>query len=137
MNSSGDLTDKPDIDVWFNPNYENYYKVLKVLRDLNYDTTFFEEEQAPDPQKSFFKIDFEDFTFDLLPSIKANIKFIEAYKRKVTVKTNDINIYVLSYTDLIKDKEANARPKDLEDIRQLKNLNKNQWIYLRTYVLSQ
>ena len=51
----GELTDKPDIDVWYNPTYENYFNILKVIEELGQDITEFKNEQAPDPRKSFFK----------------------------------------------------------------------------------
>lgn len=121
VNIAGQLTEKPDIDLWYNPNYENYYNILKVIEELGQDIPEFKNEKSPNPRKSFFKLDFPDFTFDILPEIKASIKFIEANKRKETVEIDDIKIHFMNYFDLIKDKEATARKKDLEDIEQLKN----------------
>jgi hypothetical protein len=34
MNISGEIADKPDIDFWFNPTYENYFNLLNALSDL-------------------------------------------------------------------------------------------------------
>ncbi|HEX5154475.1 MAG TPA: hypothetical protein VFW07_23675 [Parafilimonas sp.] len=56
INAAGELTNKPDIDVWYNPTYENYFKVLKVIEGLGQDITEFKNEQAPDPRRSFFKL---------------------------------------------------------------------------------
>ena len=86
INISGELTDKPDIDIWYNPTYDNYFNILKVMEELGQDITEFKNEQTPDPRKSFFKLDFEDFTLDLLPEIKAPIKFAEANQRKETIE---------------------------------------------------
>jgi uncharacterized protein (DUF1330 family) len=36
INIAGELTDKPDIDVWYNPTYENYFNILKVMEELGY-----------------------------------------------------------------------------------------------------
>ena len=118
----GELTHKPDIDVWYNPTYENYFNILKVIEELGQDITEFKNEQTPDPRKSFFKLDFDDFTLDMLPKIKADIKFFEASKRKETVDLEETQIHFMSYFDLIEDKKANARQKDLEDIEQLKKI---------------
>lgn len=120
MNISRELTDKPDIDIWYNPTYENYFNILNVMEDLGQDITEFKNEQSPDPRKSFFKLDFEDFTLDILPEIKANIKFFDANQRKETVELNETQIHFINYTDLIEDKQAAGRKKDLEDIEQLK-----------------
>ncbi|MGC4233201.1 MAG: hypothetical protein QM594_09500 [Niabella sp.] len=63
---------------------------------------------------------------DLIPQIKAPVKFIDAYKRKYTVEIEGISINVIGYPDLILDKQALGRKKDMEDVQQLKNLkNKN------------
>lgn len=120
INIAGELTDKPDIDIWYNPTYENYYNILKVMEELGQDITEFRKEQSPNPHKSFFKLDFDNFTLDILPEIKATIKFFDANKRKETVEFNDTQIHYMNYFDLIEDKKSTARKKDLEDIEQLK-----------------
>ena len=124
INIAGELTDKPDIDIWYNPTYENYYNILKVMEELGQDITEFRKEQSPNPHKSFFKLDFDNFTLDILPEIKATIKFFDANKRKETVEFNDTQIHYMNYFDLIEDKKSTARKKDLEDIEQLK---KKRW----------
>lgn len=120
VDSTGALTDKPDIDIWYNPSYENYYNLLNALTALGQDVTEFKNEQSPDPRKSFFKLDFEAFTCDLLPEVKASIRFVEAGKRKLTVDLEGTQIHFMSYSDLLRDKEATARKKDLEDIEALR-----------------
>jgi hypothetical protein len=124
ISNTGEITDKPDIDVWYEPTYTNYFNVLKVMKELGHDTTEFENEQSPNPRKSFFKLDFDDFTFDLLPEIKISLGFNEVYMRKETVKIEDTIIHFMSFSDLIKDKEATGRNKDIEDIERLKNIKK-------------
>ncbi len=122
VNISGDLTEKPDIDVWYNPTYDNYFNILKVMEDLGQDITEFKNEQTPNPRKSFFKLDFQEFTLDILPEIKATIKFTEASKRKETVNLEETQMHFMNYFDLIEDKKVTARKKDLEDIKQLKKI---------------
>ncbi len=122
INIAGELTDKPDIDIWFNPTYENYFSILKVMEELGQDITEFRNEQSPNPRKSFFKLEFEEFTLDILPEIKATIKFFEANSRKETVELEETQIHFMNYFDLIEDKKATARKKDLEDIEQLKKI---------------
>lgn len=122
INIAGELTDKPDIDIWFNPTYANYYNLLKVIKELGQDIAEFEKEQSPNPRKSFFKLDFDDFTFDILPSIKADILFSKAYQRKEMVELETVKIFYMNYGDLIEDKKVNARKKDIEDIEELRKI---------------
>ena len=122
INISGELADKPDIDIWYNPTYDNYFGLLKVMEELGQDITDFKEEQTPDPRKSFFKLDFDYFTLDLLPQIKADIKFAEASQRKETIEIEGTEVHFLNYRDLIDDKKATAREKDIKDVEQLKRI---------------
>ena len=122
INIAGELTDKPDIDIWYNPTYKNYFSILNVMNELGQDVTEFKNEQTPDPRRSFFKLDFDDFTLDILPEIKAPIKFSDANKRKESVLWEETQIHFMTYSDLIDDKKAMARKKDLEDIEQLKKI---------------
>ena len=34
---AGIATDKPDLDFWYNPTYENYFNLLNALEDLGQD----------------------------------------------------------------------------------------------------
>ena len=125
INLWGKLTDKPDIDIWYHPGYDNYFHLLKVVEELGQDVSAFKNEQSPNPHPSFFKLDFDDFTLDFLPRIKADIKFTDAYGRKEVATLESISLFFLNYSDLVQDKTATARQKDIEDIEQLKNIRKD------------
>jgi hypothetical protein len=59
-----------------------------------------------------------------LPELTELSKFKTAFRNKEVVKFEGIDLFVISFADLIKDKESNARPQDLEDIRHLKKRRK-------------
>ena len=119
-NVAGAVTDKPDVDVWYNPTYGNYFRLLKALAALGQDVQVYEQEQAPTPKKSFFRYEFAHFTFDLLPEVKAALPFGASYRTREVLTLQDVAIPLISLDDLLADKAANARPKDLLDIKQLK-----------------
>lgn len=123
VDKDGELTEKPDIDIWYNPTYTNYFKILEVIQDLGNDVTEWKKELNTDPKKSVFKLEFDDFTFDILPVLKADMKFSDAKNRSDTIHFEGVPIHFLSYTDLIADKQAMARQKDIQDIEQLKKIN--------------
>lgn len=120
MNAAGAIADKPDLDIWYNPTYTNYFKLLHVLEELGQDVTKFREEQAPNPRKSFFRYEFEQFTLDLLPELKAPLKFGVSFRSRETIALSEVDIQFISFDDLLVDKAANARPKDVTDIQQLR-----------------
>jgi len=124
IDSAGKPT-KLDIDVWYNPTYNNYFKLLNVLEELGQDVNRFRSETVPDPKRSFFRYEFHDFTLDFLPAIKAQLSFRSCFLKRETLVLNGIEIPFIGYEDLIEDKTVNARSKDLEDIEQLKKRNDN------------
>jgi len=126
LNMAGIITDKPDLDFWYNPTYANYFKLLNAFGELGQDVTEFKQEQAPNPKKSFFKFEFDNFTADFLPELKALLQFKTCFKKKEVVNLVGTDIAFISYDDLIEDKKANARPKDISDIAELKNSRKEK-----------
>ena len=120
MGPIGQLTVKPDIDVWFAPTYENYYCLLRSLEEMGSDVSEFRNEASPDPKRSYFKLDLGEFTLDVLPQIHADIEFPTAYGRKETVLWDGVSIHYIGFDDLIEDKKRSARVKDQMDIDQLK-----------------
>jgi hypothetical protein len=58
MKVAGKIAEKPDLDFWYNPTYDNYFKLLNALEELGQDVTRFKDEQTPNPKKSFFRYEF-------------------------------------------------------------------------------
>jgi predicted nucleotidyltransferase len=124
QNSTGAPTEKFDLDIWYNPTYENYFKLLNGLAELGQDVKEFFEEQSPNPLKSYFKFDLNKFTLDFLPKLKGATKFRQAYEKKETTTIKGIDMQFIGFDELLQDKAANSRPKDLADIKQLKSIKK-------------
>ena len=120
---AGVPADRPDVDIWYSPTYANYFKLLDALVALGQDVTIHRNEQAPNPKKSFFRYEFDLFTLDLLPSIKSAISFGPAFTRREVIEVGGVNISFIDFENLIADKEATARPKDFDDIENLRNKN--------------
>jgi len=116
--STGQDTKVVDLDFWYNP-YENYFKLLDALEKLGQEVTDLRKEKAPDPKRSFFRLERPKFTLDFLPEVPGMPRFRMAFSTKETATIGDIEIPVISYDHLIANKQALGRPKDQEDIRQL------------------
>ena len=119
-NPAGAVNDKPDLDFWYNPTYGNYFQLLQALGALGQDVRAHQQAQAPNPKQSFFRYEFEAFTLDLLPELKAAMPFGASYRNREVLTLHDVAIPLISRADLLADKAVNARPKDLIDIAQLK-----------------
>lgn len=127
VNSAGIPADKPDVDVWYNPTYGNYFKLLDALHELGQNVARFKKEQAPNPKTSFFKYEFETFTLDLLPALKSAMPFNAAFAKKEYVVFAEVVIPFIGYEDLLHDKAVNARAKDIADIEQLEKRRKTDY----------
>lgn len=90
------------------------------MEDLGQDVAEFKEEISPNPKQSFFRLEFQKFTLDFLPELNWLGKFSASFKEREIIKLNETEISFVSFDDLIKNKKANARPKDITDIEQLK-----------------
>jgi hypothetical protein len=68
-----------------------------------------------------FQIGIAPSRIDILTSIDG-VKFDEAYSRSELVKIEDISIRVLSKQDIIINKRATGRIKDLADVEMLEQI---------------
>lgn len=109
-----------DIDIWVDPTKENSMKVFKSLSEFGAPL----EEIGPNSfeQKGImFQIGVAPCRIDIITEISGDIDFQSAMSRAKQVKIEDISLNILSIEDLIKNKEATGRPKDIEDANRLKN----------------
>jgi hypothetical protein len=122
--SDGSPLGKHDLDFWYKPTLENYYRLLDAFDYLAIDTKAHRECVAV-PKESYFRYDFEEFKTDFLPKIKGNSSFPSAYQRRETVSLFEVLIPFLSFDDLVESKLVDSRAKDIEDIRQLKIIRRH------------
>ena len=109
-----------DIDIWVDPTKENSMKVFKALSEFGAPL----EEIGPNSfeQKGImFQIGVAPCRIDIITEISGDIDFQSARNRAKQVKIEDISLNILSIQDLINNKEATGRPKDIEDANRLKN----------------
>lgn len=108
-----------DIDLWVEPSHENAEAVLRALRlygaplhdltiaDLVKDSTVFQIGVAPR------RID--------IVTGATGLNFAEAYANSIVANADGIELRVLSLEDLIKNKKATNRAKDLVDVELLES----------------
>jgi hypothetical protein len=113
------IASKPDIDIWYDPSYPNYFNLLNALEEWGKDMKRYQEEKIPDPYHSFFRFDEPAFTLDILPVVGGLGKFNESFKNAVAIEADLTTLRVLSIDDLIKNKTYHGRPKDLDDFKEL------------------
>jgi predicted nucleotidyltransferase len=114
-----------DVDFWYNPTLSNFHKILKALEELGVDITDLTEITF-DSKKTFLRIPNFSVRTEFLPQIMGVVSFDEAKKGSTKVLFDEVEVHVLSLSDLIKNKEAVHRPSDLLDVDELKKRNSKQ-----------
>ncbi|MBX7149810.1 nucleotidyltransferase [bacterium] len=111
-----------DLDIFVKPNKENIEKLFKALKTAGYDLQDTTVEEALQKKLLFRQYILE---LDIHPHV-AGVTFDTLWKNKITCKLADQNVYFSSLDDLIIMKKAANRPKDLEDLKFLEEIKKQQ-----------
>jgi len=120
LSASGEPAEKHDLDFWYNSSYDNYFRLIDALEDLGQDVTELRAEVAPNPKMAYFRLEYDQFTLDFLPELPGLSKFRYSFKEREISKIDEIEVPFINYEDLIINKQTLRRPKDIEDIEQLK-----------------
>jgi hypothetical protein len=107
-----------DIDIWIRRSPENAQRVLSALRSFGAPVGELSEADLTSSDL-VFQMGVEPGRIDLLTRI-TGVEFDDAWIRKVVIAIDDIEIFVLSKSDLLTNKLATGREKDLGDVAWLK-----------------
>src|SRR4051812_11939675 len=66
-----------DIDFWYNPTIENYFKLLKALREAGVDTSSLDKEIF-NPKNTFLRFRIEEVKIEFLCSIPGKFTYRDA-----------------------------------------------------------
>lgn len=108
-----------DIDIWVRNSEANASRVVRALAEFGApaselsDTDFLLEDMV-------FQIGVEPCRIDLLTSIDGVI-FDEAWADKASINLDGLRVHVLSRADLLKNKLASGRAKDMADVAWLRS----------------
>jgi D-serine deaminase-like pyridoxal phosphate-dependent protein len=111
-----------DIDIWVMQSPENADAVLRALRRFG---TPLQNLTAQDLQKddTIFQIGVAPRRIDIITAA-SGLQFEETYARSLAVNIEGIEVYIPSISDLIRNKRASGRTKDLADAEALEELQK-------------
>ena len=129
VNFHGYQRHSADVDFWIETTDENFKKLVAVFNEMGYEIDDFPENVKKQEQNISVKFSPVDLDLELITKFSINKTFAEAFESSEEVQVND-NLFlkwnVLSLEDLIISKIKANRPKDLLDIQQLREINKNQ-----------
>ncbi len=113
-----------DIDIWVRPtpaNAQRVWNALVAYRAPRRNLTV-ADLHAPD---TIYQIGLPPFRIDILTSI-SGVEFDTAWQRRIHAKLEDCQVAILGKEDLLVNKLASGRPKDLLDAAWLQEQAENQ-----------
>ena len=110
-----------DMDLWIERNSQNYQKLKKVYAEFG--APIFPEEQFADENFNVWGIGREPSKIEILTQVDG-LKFRDSFKKRIYFNVDKLQIPYIDFDDLIMNKLATGRYKDLADIEQLKKKNK-------------
>ena len=113
-----------DIDIWIMPSPQNADAVLRALRRFGAPLHNLTKE---DLQKdgTVFQIGLAPRRIDIITAA-SGLQFEETYGRSLLVKIEGIDVHIPSIDDLIINKRASGRTKDLADAEALESLRNSE-----------
>jgi len=107
-----------DIDFWVNPDKENSKKVWAALAEFGAPLSEVEPEDFATPGTGLH-IGLPPGRIDILTKV-SGLTFEQAWANRLPGKLYDLPVFVLGGKDLIRNKMASGREKDLKDVERLK-----------------
>ena len=117
-----------DIDFWIDNARENFSRLLKALKKLGYKINDFPDEVKNGEQNISIKLS-PNLEIELIVNFDPGKSFREAFADSVEFFTEGHEKYkwnIISYDDLINSKIRSGRPRDWNDVQELKRLRKRK-----------
>jgi hypothetical protein len=103
-----------DIDIWVRNSFESAGKIMRALVKFGVPTSHLSAEDFTAPDV-VVQLGVEPCRIDLLTGIDG-VEFDEAWRNKVSITIDELEINILSKEDLLRNKLATGRDKDQGDI---------------------
>lgn len=111
-----------DLDLWLNKTSENYKKLEQVYSDFG--APIFPYEEFLNDKFDVWSIGIEPTKIEILTHVDG-LEFKESFKNCNWFEIDKIKVPYIYFDDLIKNKLASGRHKDLADVEQLSKKKEN------------
>ena len=113
-----------DIDFWIMANPQNAAAVMRALKAFGAPLMDLTEEDFHRPGM-VFQIGTEPQRIDILSAV-SGVAYEDAVSRALKMEVDGLTLKVISLDDLIANKRASGRPKDIVDAMTLEKLKEKQ-----------
>jgi len=107
-----------DLDIWLNPTPDNAELVLKSVNEFGFSSFKLTTSDFTKPG-NVIQLGYPPLRIDLLTEIDG-VTFEDCFKNKRQVTINNLIVNFIGYEDLLKNKRESGRPRDIDDIDNLK-----------------
>lgn len=110
-----------DMDIWVRPTDDNVERTAEALDDFGYARKVETLPYLKQPGK-ILRMGMPPFRLEVSTEIDG-VEFDECFENRQILDVNGIPAFVIALSDLIKNKMASGRLKDLADVEELKKRN--------------
>ena len=106
-----------DIDFWISRSEQNAIKALQVVKEFGFssselDASLFKLE------KSIVRMGVAPFKIEVITHIDG-VEFEDCYPRRINTEIDGCKVKLIDFQNLLTNKKASGRPKDLNDLIEL------------------
>ena len=106
-----------DLDIWLNPTPQNITKILRCVNEFGF-SSFALKEADFLTVGNVIQLGYPPLRIDLLTEIDG-VTFEACYPNRKEVEMDDLLVFFIGYHDLLKNKQASGRLRDLDDLERL------------------
>ena len=107
-----------DLDIWLNPTLQNADLILKSVNEFGFSSFNLSQSDFTQPG-NVIQLGRPPLRIDLLTEIDG-VTFDECYTNRKEVMIENLKVNFIGYSDLLKNKKETGRPRDIDDIDNLK-----------------
>jgi len=109
-----------DIDIWMSCDGDNADRMMRALKRFGFGSLSLTREDLMDPH-GIVQLGYPPLRIDILGGI-SGVEFESAWTRRIVVLWENRSIPVIDRNDLIANKKASGRLRDLADVEDLEKL---------------
>ena len=107
-----------DLDIWLNATPQNAAQILKSVNEFGFASFKLTKEDFTKPG-NVIQLGYPPLRIDLLTEIDG-VTFEACFKNRKGVIIEGLTVNFIGYNDLLKNKKESGRPRDIDDIDNLK-----------------
>jgi len=106
-----------DLDIWISRDHTNAEKITSILIDFGFGTPYLKPDLFT-LKKSIVRMGFAPFKLEIITHIDG-VKFDDCYHNRTEAVIDGVSVNMIRLADLLKNKKASGRAKDLNDLENL------------------